>query len=381
MRPFRRTGFQPVILFFILSALAAAAGSVPFTSPGLPPSQIDEAGRLVEDWGTLGLKLTGPGVADGPITVEAIKLDGLIPAARATSQRGAVRLVTTAYRAPVHPAGLDVLSVRVEEAKGQSANVTVGLTVPPKAKLGMRTVKLGSRTVITLSDEVLAGQETREWGSCDESVAMPGWAKPTGKCDPAFRNIRAGMGGVPIQYRFKVPPRGAATVALGFCESHWDQSGQRPVSCRVEGADRQDADPVAKWGRHKPGVLVFKARDENGDGRLDVAVRPGPGAKDRNPILSAIWLFPAGVVPSPEKLVFGALSAKALRYVQVGGPNDQSIYPAGKLEYQLSLAAGGSKELVFFVACQGGTAPIPDLSPWTAETLRRAALDVWRDWR
>ena len=301
MSVLRGTGFQPVILFFILSALAAAAQPVPFTSPGLPPSQIDEAGRLVEDWGTLGVKLTGQGVADGPITVEAIKLDGLIPAARATSVRGAVRLVTTAYRAPVHPAGLDVLSVRVEEAKGQPANVTVSLAVPAKAKLGLRTVRLGARSVITLSDEVLAEQETRDWGSCDESVAMAGWAKPAVKCDPAFRNIRAGMGGVPIQYRFKVAPRSAATVALGFCESHWDRPAQRPLACRVEGADRQEIDPVAKWGRHKPGVLVFKARDENGDGRLDVAVRPAVAAKDRNPILSAIWLFPSGVVPNPDK--------------------------------------------------------------------------------
>jgi len=87
------------------------------------------------------------------------------------------------------------------------------------------------------------------------------------------------------------------------------------------------------------------------------------------------------VMPNPDKLVSGAMSAKALRYVQVGGPNDQSIYPAGKLEYQLSLAPGAAKELVFFVACEGGTAPIPDVSPWTAETLRHAAADVWRDWR
>jgi len=52
-----------------------------------------------------------------------------------------------------------------------------------------------------------------------------------------------------------------------------------------------------------------------------------------------------------------------------------------KLEYQLSLPAGGTQDLVFFVACPGGAAPIPEVSPWTAETLRRAALEVARDWR
>ena len=44
------------------------------------------------------------------------------------------------------------------------------------------------------------------------------------------------MGGVPILYHFKVEPKAEVNVVLGFCESHWAQSGQRPVICQVEGA-------------------------------------------------------------------------------------------------------------------------------------------------
>jgi hypothetical protein len=273
-----------------------------------------------------------------------------------------------------------VLTVRVEEARGQPAELTLGLELPASAVIGLRTVRLGGRVVLTLPPESLANRPTRDWGYCDEAASLPGWAKPAVECDPAFRNIRAGMGGVPIVYRFAVDPKSKATIVLGLCESHWAAAGQRPLSCRVEGAAAQNVDPVAKWGQHKPGTLVFAARDENGDGKLDVVVRAAAGAPDRNPILNAIWIFPAGESPNLERLVSGALSGTAIRFVDVGGENDQSIYPPGKLEYRMELAAGGAQELAFFVACPDSSAPTPDASTWTAAKLRRAASEVWRDW-
>ena len=153
----------------------------------------------------------------------------------------------------------------------------------------------------------------------------PGGPTPAVECDPAFRNIRAGIGGVPILYRFKVDPKAKANVVLGFCESHWAQAGQRPVICQVEGAPPQEVDPVARWGQHQPGALLFAASDANGDGMLEVAVLPKPGAADQNPILNAIWLFPAETLPNLDQVIAGKLNAVASRYVQVGGANDQSL--------------------------------------------------------
>jgi len=363
------------------AAVAAMAGEpVAFHSPGLPPSSIDAQGRLVEDWAAVGAKLTGEGVTDGPAKVEAVKLDGVIPAVRAVSNRGAVRLIATAYRAPTFPTGVDVLSFRVEEARGQTAKVTLAIDLPEKARAGLRSVSLGKRTVLALLPEAIQEREVRDWGYYDDATSMPGWARPEGKCDPAFRNIRAGMGGVPIVYRFSVAPGSSAHVVLGFCESHWAEADKRPLICRVEGAREQKVDPVDKWGQHKPGVLAFRARDENGDGKLQVAVLPVPGAADQNPILNAIWIFPPGPAPNLKRVVSGDLSAKAVRYVQVGGEKDQSIFVPGKLEYPMTLPAGGAKELTFLVACHGGSAPIPQLTAWTSDTLLRAARAVWCDW-
>ena len=368
------------LLLTISTVSIAANEPVTFHSPGFPPTRLDADGRLEEDWGTLGWKLSGDGVVAGPGTVEAIMLDDLIPAARSDSPRGAVNVRCTAYRAPVFPAGVDVLQVQIAEAQGRPAQVTVGLDLPTGVKLGQRTVRLGQRVLLTQSRETAQAREAREWGHCDEAVALPGWAKPEGPCDPAFRNIRAGMGGVPIVYRFAIPAKSAVQVVLGLCESHWVQRNQRPLVCRVEGAPQQQVDPIAKWGQHKPGVLLFKARDADGDGRLEIQVRSAPGASDRNAILNAIWIFPADQQLDLGQVAAGALSATATRYVAVGGTPDQAWYREDRLEYPLNLPAGGVQELTFLVACQGGAAPAPDDCDWTVAALRRAAREVWRDW-
>src|ERR1019366_4957246 len=92
---------------------------VTFTSPGLAPTRMDNQGGLVEDWGTLTVNVAGTGwAATVPATVQRIKLNGLIPAAQAQLRYGTVALTLTAFRAPVWPSGLDVLTVHLEEAMG-----------------------------------------------------------------------------------------------------------------------------------------------------------------------------------------------------------------------------------------------------------------------
>jgi hypothetical protein len=259
--------------------------------------------------------------------------------------------------------------------------VQLSLTLPETVRLGLRTVTLGGRAVLGLPSGTKVSQVMREWGWADDAVALPGWARPAVDCDPAFQNIRAGMGGVPILYHFKVDHKAKVKVVLGFCESHWSQAGQRPVICQVEGAPLQEVDPLARWGQHQPGAIVFAAGDANGDGTLDVAVLPTPGAPDQNPILNAIWLFPADASPNLEQVITGKLNAAALRYVAVGGANDQSLYAGGRVEYALKLPAHAIQELTFLVACAGSSVPPPDQTAWTPEKLRQSAAAVWRDWR
>jgi len=363
----------------LLLWLPVAAGAVELQSPGFPPSRMEADGRLVEDWGAVGVRLTGNAVPEsGPIRVEAVKLEQLIPAARAVAQRGPVTLTLTAYRAPVWPAGVDVLTVRVEETRGQPAAITLGLDLPAKARIGNRTVALGNRIVVTCPAPQAGEVPLRDWGYCDDATSMPNWGKPIGACDPAFRNIRAALNGGTIRYQFSVPKRSTANVVLGFCESHSTELGIRPLVCHVEGAPPQTVDPIAKWGRHKPGVLQFDARDENRDGKLDITVRTPAGAADRNPILNAIWIYPSATTVKLEDVLAGSLNSAATYYVDVGGPKDQSLFPTDKVEYHLRLPANSARELTFCVACVGSSAPTPSTSAWTPETLYRAALNVWQ---
>jgi len=355
---------------------------VTFTSPGLAPTHMDGQGRLVEDWGTIAVNVAGAGLpATAPVTLQSLKLDGLIPAAQAQSHHGTVTLTLTAFRAPVWPAGLDVLTVRLAETGGQETPVQLSLALPETVRLGLKTVTLGGRAVLSLPAGNKVSQAMRDWGWADDAVTLPGWARPAVDCDPAFKNIRAGMGGVPIRYQFKVDPGAKVRVVLGFCESHWAQAGQRPLICQVEGAPTQEVDPLARWGQHRPGALPFAASDANGDGTLDVSVLPKPGAPDQNPILNAIWLFPADASVNLEQVIAGNLNGAASRYVAVGGRGDQSLFAGGNVEYALKLPANGTQELTFLVACPGGSVPPPDQMAWTPERLRQSAATVWRDWR
>ena len=378
--PRRVAGFA-LTLGLLGSGVLLGAG-VELTSPGLPPSQMDARGRLVEDWGALEVRLTGPGLpSPSPAEVNPVRLEDVVPAAEARWQVGAIRVSATVYRAPVWPGGLDVTQVVLEETSGQAVSVQLELRLPDGVRVGSRTASLGGRTVLALAEAPTLSQTRRDWGWLDDATALPGWARPVGDCDPAFRNIRAGLGGVPIHYRFKVEPRAGFNVVLGFCESHWSQSGQRPVVCQVEGAPTQEVDPLARWGQHRPGALVFAGKDENGDGILEVSVLPKIGAPDLNPILNVLWVFPPGPDLNLEAVIAGRMNGIALRYVDVGGEKDQSLLESGRVEYALALPAHGKRELIFLAACPGGSVPMPERTAWTAESLRRAAVRVWTEWK
>lgn len=366
--------------FFAICLAAGAPADVEFASPWAPPSRMAADGSIVEDWGTFRFVLKGEGLpAPGAVEVSATRLDGVIPGAVARMNQGPLKLETTVFRSPTYPSGTDVVTVRIQNTSSEPVQATFEAILPDGARVNRQTVTWGGRVIVALPVSVDAPMKMREWGSDDDSTPMPGWGKPAVECDPAFRNIRAGLGGVPIVYRFGVQAGAAYDVVLGFMESHWSSSGQRPFIVSVEGCPAQTLDPIARWGQHKPGALLFRARDADNDGRLTVSVLPAAGAPDLNPILNVIWIFPPATNPNLDQVILGRLNSSAVRMVDVGGQNDQSLYEGGAIQIPVTLRPGETRELAFLLGAVGGSAPVPGRSAWTLESLKKAARDVNRD--
>jgi len=387
-----------VISLVIVWLCAASAGFADLSigAPGLAPSTVDAAGGLHEDWGVVTLRLMEP--EGTPVVDQRSQPSPLPTIARNVTTNiavGPILLTSTAYRAPIWPRGVDVLAARVDNDGAAESRVRFQVLLPEQVKVGQRLAVLGGRQVLALPKEPQPVRLERSWGYLAGGVPMPGWGRPEVECDPAFRNIRAGMGGVRIIYRFAVPPGAKRTVILGLCESHHVEAGQRRLLLYVEGAPRIEVDPIAAWGRHVPRCLRFNARDADGDGRLQVVVGPHQQARDRNPILNVIWVFAPDLNVDLNEVLRGEwlgpsgrhpgrrprdLSAAAEYYVDVGGEKDQSLYEEGALIYDLTLAPGAQQELLFLVAPPDAAVPNPERMAWTAESLKQAADDVWRDW-
>lgn len=368
--------FLSIVVIVLLPA-ADASGDVEIRSPGSPPSKVTGDGTLVEPWGAVRLQIVKPENAQ---IVDHRAEEAPMPLAITSAEAGPVTLTVSAYRAPVWPSGVDVLEAVAVNSRDEAAKVELELVVPEAMQIGESTGAIEKQPSLVLPGNLVPIRQEREWGCIEAVSALPGWAKPSVACDPAFRNISAGMGGVPIRYRFAVEPGSKRTVMLGFCESHHPSAGLRPLLTQVEGTEVRAVDPVAAWGRHVPGVERFDAADSNGDGRLDLAVAPHPQASDRNTILNVIWVFDPTIQIDEKKLIAGELNDQAQRYVDVGGDNDQLFYMPGNVRFALDLEPKENTEFFFLVRspdCQ--QLPDQSLGLWSRESLRKAAADVWKD--
>lgn len=358
----------------LLGGTCLAKAEMCIGSPEMTPTIIGADGSIHEDWGVVTAQLE-PLPAD--VSVQQRYEDVWMPAVRTETKAGPVSLLQCVYRSPIWPAGVDVLLMRVE-AK-EAAQATLRLAIPEEVSVGERLGVAGGRTVLSVLSGPSLSRKMKAWGHMGGITAMPGWASPQGECDPAFRNICAGMGGVPIEYRFAVPAGERRTVVLGFCESFQPNAGIRPLRAKVEGAEDQDVDPIAAWGRHIPGCLRFDATDVDKDGYITVIVNPHPAASDRNPILNAAWVFKPETSIDLEQVKLGKANEAAEYRVDVGGVPDQCIYENGPIAYGLQLTPGQPVDIAFLLAVPGGTAPVSS-TLWTEATLHQAAMEIWGDW-
>ena len=142
------------------------------------------------------------------------------------------------------------------------------------------------------------------------------WANPKTPCDPAFRNIAVAMGGS-VHYRIRAAAGEKYTVVLGLCEGWHAKPDQRILDLRIEGKTRRTVDMVAEHGRNVPVLFPFEARDEDGDGWIDVTIAAAGGSPDQNTILNVLWVF-QGEAPPVAELLTGKSSRPALAHVSCG---------------------------------------------------------------
>jgi len=325
------------------------------------------------------------GAARGPAAVSAgMKESVAAPVAATTFSLPPVVARIEVVRAPAWPRSWDLVDVVIDNSGDSAAGCVVILEAPEGFVARPGRIQQGAFTAVALAPP----PSRLACSAClTNATAMPGWARPAVACDPGYRNIRAGMGGIPIRYRVRVEPRGKRRVVLGFCESYWSEKGKRPLTARVEGAEARTFDPLVVWGQHHPGALAFSASDVNGDGGIEIEILPVQGAPDCNPILNMIWVFPAETPTPLEDVVAGRLNGKAVCRVDVGGVDDGPVYVAGRIDlqgntarYPLQLEGKGRVRLSFLLARDRTSVPVWSETTWTAAALRNAAEHVWRDW-
>ena len=194
--------------------------------------------------------------------------------------------------------------------------------VSPRVPI-VRTVK--RRGPVEIIEEAMAvapplrpGQEGTVVERLDDKRDLVNWAAPKGECDPAFRNIAVGFR-QSVRYRFRAYGPGPYTVVFGLCEGHWTEPAKRPLDLEIEGKTLKTVDIVGEHGRNVPVLFPFEARDQNGDGWIDVTVGAAEGAPDKNTILNVLWVF-EGKAPPMDELLTGQSSRRALAHIDCGQP-------------------------------------------------------------
>ena len=168
------------------------------------------------------------------------------------------------------------------------------------------------------------------------------WANPSVPCEPAYRSAATGRHEV-VHYRFRAAKSRTYTVVLGFCEGADNRPGDRILDIEIEGKRRRRLDLSAEFGRNHPVLIPMEARDEDGDGLVDIAVVPEEGCRDGWALLNVLWVFPGKPALNLDELLLGRSDADPLAHVACGDdPREQFNSPSVNV-LEVHLRNAGSK--------------------------------------
>ncbi|MGA7700420.1 MAG: hypothetical protein WCB27_12475 [Thermoguttaceae bacterium] len=150
------------------------------------------------------------------------------------------------------------------------------------------------------------------------------WASPTLPCEPAFRDA-ATVYKEPVHYRFRSDKDQVYTVVLGFCEGANNKPGDRIVNIEIEARHRRRLDLAKEFGRNVPALIPLEARDENGDGMIDLDITPDNDCHDPYSLLNVLWVFKGKPSLNLNELQQGRSSVPSLAHVAGGANSDRQL--------------------------------------------------------
>lgn len=199
------------------------------------------------------------------------------------------------------------------------------------------------------------------------------WGKPKEACDERFRDILVGYHR-PLTFTFPADVQKKYRVAFGLIESWHEVAGKRPLDLQIEGKSVREVDLIAEYGRHRPVVLAFEAKDKDGDGLLEMGVHASAKAKDKNTILTALWVFEADNSPSNQQILLGQADSRALAIYEV---NSRIVNPL-RLYFADTDLKPGQKEQVLIGFYRGREAKT-HVSIETARQELDKAIHYWKE--
>jgi hypothetical protein len=141
-------------------------------------------------------------------------------------------------------------------------------------------------------------------------------ASPTVPCEEAFRHAATGRKEI-VHYRFPAEKDHVYTVVFGFCEGS-SKPGDRLLDIEIEAKHRRRLDLAGQFGRNVPVLIPLEARDENGDGMIDLAVAPDNDCRNPYSLLSVLWVFEGKPALDLEQLLRGRSNTAPLAHVVCG---------------------------------------------------------------
>ncbi|HWB91291.1 MAG TPA: hypothetical protein VG605_05545, partial [Puia sp.] len=212
----------------------------------------------------------------------------------------------------------------------------------------LRTVKTVGDVTVT-EDAFLEIPEPEPLNSIvryDSRRVESDWSKPKYPADNAFHSVAMGLKGLSgeglVEFHIRVRPGASYSLALGFCEGHYDTAGIRKMRIQVEGAQQKDIDPVKDFGAHVPGIYTFLAADADSNGILTVVVSNMPGSLDRDAFVNALWMFD-GKMPAAADIISGKEDKTAVLYA----PCADVRMPARRYHVLVKVRNGGSHTVEF----------------------------------